>query len=294
MPTLEEARELAALRRKDISDRRDAIVVRNAALRAQVRQEALAASTPAEIVPPDDTPETTLAEVEEEPVGPPMDPDLEETMARNPALAAMIMASNPGVKLPGLTAPPRPTRDGTAKSRAHYLDGKMDVGLLQQVDSAFREGGVFAPAPSAHVGGIGGGMAGIGSAPQEGTAFRSIEVQHLVSAMQSLETAPRTETPRTLQQSSSEVAHLVRSMRDAEQDPLEADGLTVLASSVNLRELLALAHLGVSQSRIVGGLTFRRLDVATFAILGEAPPQSVPDIPSKNGCRDVEAIEASP
>jgi hypothetical protein len=200
-------------------------------------------------------------------VGPPFDPNLEETLANNPGLAAMIQASNPGVKIPGLSAPPRPIPGGVTSNRAHYRDGMRDVGLMQQVDPAFREGGVFAPAPGAHVGGIGGGMAGIGSAPQEGTAFRSLEVQHLVSAMHSLEGAPTSAPPQTRQQSSNEMAHLVRSMHDVEGErSKETQGLVVLSPQVILRELLALAHLGVSQTRAVGGLVFQRLDVATFAV----------------------------
>jgi hypothetical protein len=219
----------------------------------------------------------------EEPPGPPFDPNLEETLANNPGLAAMIQASNPGVKIPGLSAPPRPTPGGVSSNRAHYRDGMRDVGLMQPVDPAFRQGGIFAPTPGAYVGGLGGGlggslgggMTGMGSAPPpEGTAFRSLEVQRLVDAMESL-SAPAASIfahPSALSSphavgAGGEVAHLVRSMHDAVKErSKETEGLVLLSPQVVLRELLALAHLGVSQTRAVGGLIFQRLDVVTFAV----------------------------
>jgi hypothetical protein len=277
---------LAARARAD--ERRKVITARNEAIRAshaEVVSAALAevsgvdgAYLQADPFPtdlaPDARPSAPLV-LPEGDVGPPFDPNLEETLANNPGLAAMIQASNPGVKIPGLSAPPRPIPGGVTSNRAHYRDGMRDVGLMQQVDPAFREGGVFAPAPGAHVGGV--GMAGIGAPPQqEGTLFRSLEVSHLVASMHALEGAPTTAPPQTRQQSSNEMAHLVRSMHDVEGERShETDGLTVVASRVVLRELLALAHLGVSQSRVVGGLTFRRLDVATFEVLSAPWPDSV-------------------
>jgi hypothetical protein len=278
--------------RARVDERRKVIAARNEAIRTShvAVMEALVPTPDAPLVEADPfpsdlaRPSAPLILPEGDP-GPPFDPNLEETLANNPALAAMIQASNPGVKIPGLSAPPRPTPGGVTAHRAHYRDGMRDVGLMQPVDPAFREGGVFAPAPGAHVGGV--GMAGIGAPPQqEGTLFRSLEVSHLVASMHALEGAPTTAPPQTRQQSSNEMAHLVRSMHDVEGErSKETDGLAVLASRVVLRELLALAHLGVSQSRVVGGLTFRRLDVATFEILGEAPRAS-PDPVSKNGCKD--------
>jgi hypothetical protein len=292
---------LAARARAD--ERRKVITARNEAIRAshaEVVSAALAevsgvdgAYLQADPFPtdlaPDARPSAPLV-LPEGDVGPPFDPNLEETLANNPGLAAMIQASNPGVKIPGLSAPPRPIPGGVTSNRAHYRDGMRDVGLMQQVDPAFREGGVFAPAPGAHVGGIGGGMAGIGSAPQEGTAFRSLEVQHLVTSMEALSAPARGKEhgaaapPQTRQQSSNEMAHLVRSMHDVEGNRSPTlDGLTVVAPRVVLRELLALAHLGVSQTRVVGGLTFRRLDVATFEILAYDPVEVHEPAP-KNGC----------
>jgi hypothetical protein len=261
--------------RARVDERRKAITARNEAVRASHAAVVEVAAMPgAPLVEADPFP-ATLAVATEEEVGPPFDPNLEETLAHNPALAAMIQASNPGVKIPGLSAPPRPTPGGVTAHRAHYRDGMRDVGLMQPVDPAFREGGVFAPAPGAHVGGV--GMAGIGAPPQqEGTLFRSLEVSHLVASMHALEGAPTTAPPQTRQQSSNEMAHLVRSMHDVEGERShETNGLRVLASRVVLRELLALAHLGVSQSRVVGGLTFRRLDVATFEVLSAPWPDAV-------------------
>jgi hypothetical protein len=285
-PDVLAARARADERRRAITARNEAIAARNEAIRAShAAVVEVAAAIPvtvsgAPLVEANPFP-AALAAVAEEEVGPPFDPDLEETLANNPGLAAMIQASNPGVKIPGLSAPPRPTPGGVTANRAHYRDGMRDVSLMQQVDPAFCKGGVFAPAPGAHVGGIGGGMAGIGSAPQEGTVFRSLEVQHLVTSMEALSAPARGKehgaaAPQTREQSSNEMAHLVRSMHDVEGGRAsEQDGMHVLAPRVVLRELLALAHLGVSQSRVVGGLTFRRLDVATFEVLSAPWPDSV-------------------
>lgn len=289
-PEVVKARARSAERRNEIDLRRSS--------EARARVEASSRAPQAALVTEADPFPATLAVVEEEPIGPPFDPNLEETLALSPGLASMIQASNPGVKIPGLSAPPRPAPDGVTAHRAHYRDGMRDVGLMQQVDPAFREGGVFAPAPGAHVGGIGGGMAGIGSAPQEGTAFRSLEVQHLVTSMEALSAPARGKEhgaaapPQTRQQSSNEMAHLVRSMHDVEGNRSPTlDGLTVVAPRVVLRELLALAHLGVSQTRVVGGLTFRRLDVATFEILAYDPVEA-PEPAPKNGCEDADDVDS--
>jgi hypothetical protein len=93
--------------------------------------------------------------------------------------------------------------------------------------------------------------------------------------------------PQTRQQSSNEMAHLVRSMHDVEGErSKETEGLAVLSPQVVLRELLALAHLGVSQTRAVGGLIFQRLDVATFAVFAPVKEGVSPDPVPKDGCND--------
>jgi hypothetical protein len=81
--------------------------------------------------------------------GPPLSPHLEETLASNPGLRHMIAAANPGVTIPGVSAPPRPAPGPGEPDRPHYQDGKLDVSMLQRdaskQNAAFRPGGIFAP-----------------------------------------------------------------------------------------------------------------------------------------------------